>query len=141
MEYLPKVIDECLRRNDFAFSIFRKVEADVDLNGYTIPKGWKVLVWHRAVHLDPNIHSNPKEFLPSRWDHEGHKLKAGSFIPFGGGSRTCPGASLGKLIISIFLHYFLLNYKLEELNPKGPRKYLPASCPVDNCLARVVKLP
>lgn len=37
-------------------------------SGYTIPKGWKVLVWFRSVHLDPEIYVNPKEFNPSRWD-------------------------------------------------------------------------
>ena len=36
--------------------------------GYTIPKGWKVLVWFRSVHLDPEIYPNPREFDPSRWD-------------------------------------------------------------------------
>lgn len=37
-------------------------------SGYTIPKGWKVLVWFRSVHLDPEIYPNPLEFDPSRWD-------------------------------------------------------------------------
>ena len=37
-------------------------------SGYIIPKGWKVLVWFRTVHLDPEIYPNPKEFNPSRWD-------------------------------------------------------------------------
>ena len=37
-------------------------------SGYTIPKGWRVLVWFRSVHLDPEIYENPKEFKPSRWD-------------------------------------------------------------------------
>lgn len=36
--------------------------------GYTIPKGWKVLVWFRSVHFDPETYPNPKEFNPSRWD-------------------------------------------------------------------------
>jgi hypothetical protein len=36
--------------------------------GYLIPKGWKVLVWNRAVHMDPENYSNPKDFYPSRWD-------------------------------------------------------------------------
>jgi hypothetical protein len=36
--------------------------------GYLIPKGWKVLVWNRAVHMDPENYSNPKDFDPSRWD-------------------------------------------------------------------------
>ncbi|KAH1106536.1 hypothetical protein J1N35_010304 [Gossypium stocksii] len=138
MEYLRKVIDESLRRNYFAFAIFRKVVADVNIKGYTIPKGWKVLVWPRAIYMDPNIYSNPKEFLPSRWEKQ--RFKGGSFIPFGAGSKTCPGADLAKLEISIFLHYFLLNYKLEELNPKAPIKHLHLPRPVDDCLARIIKL-
>lgn len=36
--------------------------------GYTIPKGWKILVWNRGVHMDPEIYLNPKEFEPSRWE-------------------------------------------------------------------------
>jgi ent-kaurenoic acid hydroxylase len=40
-----------------------------------------------------------------------NKPKAGSFIPFGAGSRLCPGSDLAKLEISIFLHYFLLDYE------------------------------
>ncbi|PHT95258.1 hypothetical protein T459_03140 [Capsicum annuum] len=31
-------------------------------------KGWKVLLWFRSVHLDPEIYYDPLEFNPSRWD-------------------------------------------------------------------------
>jgi len=37
--------------------------------------------------------------------------KAGEFLPFGGGTRLCPGNDLAKLEISVFLHHFLLNYE------------------------------
>ncbi|XP_021756128.1 ent-kaurenoic acid oxidase 1-like [Chenopodium quinoa] len=37
--------------------------------------------------------------------------KAGTFLPFGAGSRLCPGNDLAKLEISIFLHHFLLGYR------------------------------
>jgi cytochrome P450 len=40
-----------------------------------------------------------------------YNAKAGTFLPFGVGSRLCPGADLAKLEISIFLHHFLLNYR------------------------------
>ncbi|XVF52400.1 hypothetical protein PTKIN_Ptkin05aG0015300 [Pterospermum kingtungense] len=40
-----------------------------------------------------------------------YEPKAGSFLAFGGGSWICPGADMAKLELSIFLHYFLLNYK------------------------------
>jgi len=36
--------------------------------GFTIPKGWKVLVWNRGVHMDPGTYNNPKDFDPSRWE-------------------------------------------------------------------------
>ncbi|XP_052874607.1 beta-amyrin 11-oxidase-like [Gossypium arboreum] len=109
MKYLSKVIDETLRRRTNVFALFREAKNDTHLNGYFIPKGWKVLVWQNAVHMDPEIYPNPKEFLPSRWD--GFKPKVGAFLPFGAGSSTCPGADLAKLVISIFLHCFILNYK------------------------------
>ncbi|PNY08466.1 ent-kaurenoic acid oxidase 1-like protein [Trifolium pratense] len=138
MEYLSKVIDEMLRKTTISFANFRLAKVDVNINGYTIPKGWKVLVWNRGVHMDPETYSNPKEFDPSRW--ENYKARAGSFLPFGLGSRFCPGSDLAKLEITIFLHHFLLNYRMERLNPDSPITYLPVPRPTDNCLARIIKV-
>ncbi|PKI57906.1 ent-kaurenoic acid oxidase 1 isoform X3 [Punica granatum] len=138
MEYLSQVIDETLRIITFSLVVFREAKSDVNVNGYVIPKGWKVLVWFRTVHLDPAIYPNPKEFDPSRWD--GHTTKAGTFLPFGAGSRLCPGNDLAKLEIAIFLHHFLLNYRLDRVNPNCPVRYLPHSRPTDNCLGRIRKL-
>ncbi|KAF3965434.1 hypothetical protein CMV_010373 [Castanea mollissima] len=138
MEYLSKVIDEMLRRTSISFSVFREAKEDVNINGYLVPKGWKVLVWNRGVHMDPETYANPKEFDPSRWDN--HKPRAGSFLPFGAGSRICPGSDLAKLEIAIFLHHYILNYNVERLNPGCPVKYLPVARPTDMCLAKIIKV-
>ncbi|KAJ8756202.1 hypothetical protein K2173_024749 [Erythroxylum novogranatense] len=138
MEYLSKVIDETLRLITFSLVVFREAKANIKIGGYLIPKGWKVLVWFRSVHLDPETYLNPTEFNPSRWDS--FTPRAGSFLPFGAGSRLCPGNDLAKLEISIFLHHFLLKYRLERLNPRCPLRYLPHSRPTDNCLARMWKI-
>nr|KYP67048.1 Ent-kaurenoic acid oxidase 1 [Cajanus cajan] len=138
MEYLSKVIDEMLRRTSISFANFRQAKVDVNINGYTIPKGWKVLVWSRGVHMDPETYRNPKEYDPSRW--ENHTARAGSFLPFGLGSRFCPGSDLAKLEITIFLHHFLLNYRMERMNPECPVTYLPVPRPSDNCTARIIKV-
>ncbi|XP_075475260.1 ent-kaurenoic acid oxidase 2-like [Primulina tabacum] len=135
MEHLSKVIDETLRIVTFSLVVFREARKDVRISGYTIPKGWKVLVWFRGVHLDPETYVEPKKFDPSRWD--GFTPKAGNFLPFGAGSRLCPGNDLAKIEIAIFLHYFVLNYKLERQNPASPLMYLPHSRPKDNCLGRI----
>lgn len=138
MEYLSKVVDETLRLITFSFTVFREAKKDVNISGYTIPKGWKVLVWFRSLHLNPEIYHAPMEFNPSRWDD--FVPKAGTFLPFGGGSRLCPGNDLAKLEISIFLHYFLLNYKLERDNPQCPWMFLPHCRPTDNCLGKIRKV-
>ncbi|XP_027907218.1 beta-amyrin 11-oxidase-like isoform X2 [Vigna unguiculata] len=131
-----KVIDEMLRRTNIAFSLFREATKDVNINGYIIPKGWRVLVWLRAIHMNPKYYPNPEEFNPSRWDE--NNVRAATFLPFGAGSRLCPGNNIFKYEISIFLHYFLLNYKLEETSPEGPEAVFPFSQPKD--LAKLIKL-
>ncbi|XP_004486504.1 ent-kaurenoic acid oxidase 2-like [Cicer arietinum] len=136
MDFLYKVIDETMRVITFSLVVFREAKSDVSMNGYTIPKGWKVLVWFRSIHLDPEIYPNPKEFNPNRWNKE---HKAGEFLPFGAGTRLCPGNDLAKMEIAVFLHHFILNYQLEQLNPKCPVRYLPHTRPMDNCLGRVKK--
>ncbi|MBA0727138.1 hypothetical protein Golax_000155 [Gossypium laxum] len=135
MKYLSKVIDETLRLVTFSLTVFREALTDVSINGYVIPKGWKILVWFRSIHLDPQIYPNPKEFNPSRWDD--YAAKASTFLPFGAGSRLCPGNDLAKLEIAIFLHHFLLNYELDRVNPESRVLYLPHTRPADNCLARI----
>ncbi|XP_031288144.1 ent-kaurenoic acid oxidase 2-like [Pistacia vera] len=138
MEYLSKVIDETLRIANISLLTFREASTNVNIGGYLVPQGWKVLVWFRAVNLDSENHLNPTKFDPQRWDE--HKPKAGSYIHFGTGSRLCPGSELTKLEISTFLHYFLLSYKLERINPGCSVRYLPHVSPKDNCLARIKKL-
>ncbi|KAL1827147.1 hypothetical protein ACET3Z_005559 [Daucus carota] len=139
MEYLSKVIDETLRVANLSFTLFREAKTDVHMNGYTIPKGWKVLPWIRSVHMDSQNYKNPNVFNPSRSEDNTSK-GAGMFMPFGAGSRLCPGMNLAKLEICIFLHYFLLHYKLERLTLNGTVAYIPITRPSDNCIARIQKL-
>ncbi|KAK2406897.1 beta-amyrin 11-oxidase [Trifolium repens] len=137
MVYLSQVIDETLRHANM-FSAFREATTDLNINGFLIPKGWKVLVWLRAIHMDHEYHLNPKEFNPARWND--YNPAIGTFLPFGIGPWLCPGSDLARYEITIFLHYFLLNYKLEQINLECPLTNLPSPKPVDNCLAKVIKL-
>uniref|UniRef100_A0A803M4G6 Uncharacterized protein n=1 Tax=Chenopodium quinoa TaxID=63459 RepID=A0A803M4G6_CHEQI len=78
------------------------------------------------VQQNPEIFQKAKDVVP----------KLGTFLPFGAGSRLCPGNDLAKLEFSIFLHYFLLGYRLERSNPECPVQFLPHRRPKDACLAR-----
>ncbi|KAG7645139.1 Ent-kaurenoic acid oxidase 1 [Arabidopsis thaliana] len=136
MEFLSQVVDETLRVITFSLTAFREAKTDVEMNGYLIPKGWKVLTWFRDVHIDPEVFPDPRKFDPARWDN-GFVPKAGAFLPFGAGSHLCPGNDLAKLEISIFLHHFLLKYQVKRSNPECLVMYLPHTRPTDNCLARI----
>ncbi|GKV10727.1 hypothetical protein SLEP1_g22051 [Rubroshorea leprosula] len=138
-EIFKKVFDETMRMASLFLCIFREAKVYVNINGYLVPKGWKVLVWNRGLHMDPENYPSPQVFSPSSRDNQ--RPKAGSFIPFGAGTRICPGADLAKLQTFIFLHYFLLNYELERVNPRGPTEYFRTPSPADNCLAKVTRLP
>jgi len=138
MEYLSQVIDETLRLVNISYVSFREATKDVFVNGYLIPKGWNVQLWYRSVHMDPEVYRDSKEFNPSRW--EGYTPRAGTFLPFGLGTRFCPGNDLAKLEISVFLHHFLLGYKLTRTNPNCRIRYLPHPRPVDNCLAKITRV-
>lgn len=45
------------------------------------------------------------------------------FLIFGGGTRQCPGKELGLAEISTFLHYFVTQYKWEEVGGNKIMKF------------------
>ncbi|GLJ12751.1 hypothetical protein SUGI_0197120 [Cryptomeria japonica] len=138
MKYLHKVINESLRLVSFSAMVFREALEDVELIGYTIPKGWKVQVWLRNVHLDPEVYPHPQKFDPDRWDNL--LPRPGMFVPFGVGSRLCPGNELAKMEMCVFMHCFLLHYEVQRLTPECKLRYLPHTRPIDDCPVKIRKL-
>ncbi|KFK35547.1 hypothetical protein AALP_AA4G004900 [Arabis alpina] len=110
MSFTHMVINESLRLGSLSPAMFRKAVSDVEIKGYTIPKGWIVLVVPSVLHYDSQIYENPCEFNPWRW--EGKELLSGSktFMAFGGGARLCAGAEFARLQIAIFLHHLVTKY-------------------------------
>lgn len=137
MRYTSQVIDETLRLINISPMVFRKSLKDVEINGYTIPKGWHVQAWMRQVHLDPEVYKEPLTFNPDRW--ENITPKQGAFIPFGAGVHMCPGNDFAKLEMAVFLHYAILDYKIEPQSPEARTVYLPHPKPKDNYPVRVLK--
>ncbi|XP_059427765.1 beta-amyrin 11-oxidase-like [Corylus avellana] len=139
MEYLAKVIDEMLRITNVT-GLFREANDNISIDGYTIPKGWKIYVCLGPIHMDPETYESPQDFNPSRWDNI--QVKGRTFLPFGAGSRSCPGMDLSKLVMAVFLHLFVLNYKLKRLNPESPLRHsMMGPMAEDNYLVEVIKIP
>ncbi|KAG6556952.1 hypothetical protein Mapa_001368 [Marchantia paleacea] len=138
MTFLNDVIDETLRIVNVSPFVFRRVTETTQIEGFTVPKGWFVENWFRAVHTDPEVYPEPYVFKPERW--KTFKPKAGQFSPFGLGNRSCIGNELAKMEMSIFLHLVIMDYRWEPINPNAPVRYLPHPQPVDGCLVNFTRL-
>ncbi|GKA77126.1 cytochrome P450 90A1-like protein [Tanacetum coccineum] len=107
MAFTQCVINETLRVSNIISGVFRRTMTDVDIKGYTIPKGLKVFTSLRAVHLDQENFKDARVFNPWRWQK---CLDSSTFMPFGGGPRRCPGHELARVALSVFLHHLVTRF-------------------------------
>lgn len=116
MSFTFQVINETLRLANIIPGIFRKTLKDIQINGYTIPAGWGVMVCPPAVHLNPEIYKDPLTFNPWRWKDK-PELSGGTkhFMVFGGGMRFCVGSDFSKLQMAVFLHCLVTKYRWKAI--------------------------
>ncbi|CAO2036002.1 unnamed protein product [Urochloa humidicola] len=137
MKYTAKVVEETLRVTNIAAMVHRVAIKDVEYAGYTIPQGWRVVVWLRSLHTDPNYYDDPLRFNPDRWEKT---AKPGTYQVFGGGNRMCAGNMLARLQLAILLHHLSVGYKWELLNPDAEIIYIPHSYPSDGVQIAISEL-
>ncbi|OIW20822.1 hypothetical protein TanjilG_23805 [Lupinus angustifolius] len=108
MAFTQCVVNETLRVANIIGGIFRRAMTDINIQGYTIPKGWKVFASFRAVHMNPDHFKDARTFNPWRWQSNSEAVNPGNlYTPFGGGPRLCPGYELARVVLSVFLHRFV----------------------------------
>ncbi|GKA17315.1 taxadiene 5-alpha hydroxylase [Tanacetum coccineum] len=117
MEYTWQVARETMRLCPPIFGSFRKATTDIQFEGITIPKDWKVLWTTYGTHYDEKHFPDPMSFNPSRF---ADPVQAYSFIPFGGGPRLCAGYQLAKLNILVLVHYVVTRYNWSLVHPDEP---------------------
>ncbi|KAH9289981.1 hypothetical protein KI387_034098, partial [Taxus chinensis] len=114
MKFTRCVLEETLRLGGIAISVFRETIEEIKYKDHVIPKGWSVVPFFSAVHLNEDFYKDSLKFNPWRWqeiDQESKMWRTSDlFMPFGAGPRFCPGAELARLQITLFLHYFVTNY-------------------------------
>nr|GEW23981.1 ent-kaurenoic acid oxidase 2-like [Tanacetum cinerariifolium] len=137
MKYTMKVVDETIRMANVAPFVFRTATKDVNYQGYTIPKGWNLMIWIRYLHTNPENFNDPLCFNPDRWDVP---MAPGTYQVFGGGSRLCAGNMLARLQLAIFLYHLSTGYKWELVNPDAELIYLSHPKPEDGVEISIEKL-
>nr|XP_018625853.1 geraniol 8-hydroxylase-like [Nicotiana tomentosiformis] len=118
LPYLQCVIKETLRMHPpVPFLVPRKVEQDVELCDYIIPKGSQVLINAWAIGRDSTFWEDPLVFKPERFWSSNMDMRGQDFelIPFGAGRRICPGLPLALRMVPVMFGSLLnsFNWKLE----------------------------
>ncbi|KAK9290347.1 hypothetical protein L1049_008514 [Liquidambar formosana] len=112
LPYLRATVKETLRLHTPGPILFRECTNDCSINGYDFKKSKSLLVINSyAIMRDPNAWTDPDEFIPERFlvnsnstENLGQhhmEIKGQDFrhLPFGGGRRGCPGASLASTVM------------------------------------------
>ncbi|XP_027063257.2 taxadiene 5-alpha hydroxylase-like [Coffea arabica] len=117
MNYTWQVARESMRMFPPIFGSFRKAIVDIEYDGFTIPKGWKVLWTAYGTHYESEYFEDPLRFNPSRFEIP---VQPYAYLPFGGGPRQCAGYQLAKLNILILIHFVVTQYEWSLVNPQEP---------------------
>ncbi|XP_072346060.1 cytochrome P450 2C3-like isoform X2 [Scyliorhinus torazame] len=112
MPYTDAVIHEVQRYIDLApMSLPHTVTRDVEFSGYLIPKGTYVVPLLSSVLKGTSQWETPEEFNPNHFlDENGHFKKSESFVAFSAGKRICPGESLARMELFLFLTTLLQSF-------------------------------
>ncbi|XP_061340579.1 geraniol 8-hydroxylase-like [Gastrolobium bilobum] len=119
LPYVQAVIKETFRLHPpIPFLFPRKADENVEICGYTIPKGARVLVNVWAIGRDSSSWENanvfsPERFLSSEIDVNGRHYE---LTPFGSGRRICPGLLFAMRILYLMLGSLIncFNWRLED---------------------------
>lgn len=106
LPYVDAIAKETMRLHPVApMLVPRFSREDIQIAGYDIPKGTRVLVNVWTIGRDPKVWDNPLEFCPERFIGKSIDVKGQDFelLPFGSGRRMCPGYSLGIKVIQTSL--------------------------------------
>ncbi|XP_056384387.1 cytochrome P450 2J6-like isoform X2 [Hyla sarda] len=99
---------------------------DMQLNGYTIPKGTFVITDLSSLHYDESQWKYPHEFNPENFlDKDGELKKVDSFLPFSAGPRVCLGENLARMEIFLFFTTMLTHFEFHLPNPHSPPDLTP----------------
>lgn len=111
---IPNMVSEVIRWQTPLSHMRRIATQDVELNGKTIRKGDKVVMWYVSGNHDEQAIENPDEVVVDR-------AKARQHLSFGFGIHRCMGNRLGEMQLRLVWEEILKRFERIELVGKEER--------------------
>ncbi|XP_037560010.1 cytochrome P450 4V2 [Dermacentor silvarum] len=118
LNYLECCLKESLRLYP-PFPLFgRKLEHDMIIDGYRLPKGLTCFVNLYSLHRDPRHFRQPDSFFPERFlGEEFAQRHPYSYIPFSAGPKNCLGQRFFMQEAKLLLAKVLSKFSVESTKP------------------------
>ena len=137
LSYTRAVIQETMRLYPPIWGLMRTASKPDEIDGKEIKAGDRIMMFAYGVHHNPKYWEDPEDFKPERFMGDAVKKRVPyTYIPFGGGKRSCIGGAMSQventLALSILLRRFRPEYTGIEppglnatvtLTPRGGLKF------------------
>ncbi|OHV06781.1 cytochrome P450 [Mycobacterium talmoniae] len=98
----------------------RRVNAPVfELGEWVLPRGCSLFVAISPMHANADAFPDPERFDPQRFVDA--KPSTFAWIPFGGGTRRCPGAAFANVEMDVVLRTVLRHFTIETTSAPGEK--------------------
>jgi cytochrome P450 len=121
LEFLKQIFEETLRLYPPVWFFGREALEDIQLPAVTIRKGDSAGISLFILHRDPRWWKDPLSFVPERFSRHAPLPMPGTYLPFGGGPRTCIGRSFAELEAILVLGTILQKVRLEMSTVTPPK--------------------
>jgi cytochrome P450 len=124
LPYVAGIAQEALRLRSPVPLMFLEANEDTVMEQVAVPAGTSVLALTRLPCLDNAYFGDAEHFRPERWmpepPPETLPHSARLMMPFGAGSRVCPGRSLALLECALATGMVLRHFEVEAADPSAP---------------------
>jgi cytochrome P450 len=120
-QYVDAVAKEALRIRPVVPGVGRVVRGGpFQLGGYTLPEGTEINPSIATIHARGTLYPGPEDFRPERFLDE-DAPDTYTWIPFGGGTRRCIGASFAQFEMRVVIKRVIERAVLEPVGSRPER--------------------
>jgi cytochrome P450 len=119
LAYTRAVIQETMRLYPPIWSLIRVAAKPDEIDGKEIREGDRVVLFAYGAHHSPKFWEDPETFKPERFMGDAvKKRRPYTYLPFGGGKRSCIGGAMSQVENTLALSILLRRFRPEYVGPE-----------------------